>query len=487
MGMLHTQPPRAESEMVRRETIALVALGKLLLFFLVSVLSPEISSAGRKHVGGPTPHPRPPLQAAMLMHAAMHTGHRATPALSRSAPAALVFNSKSAGELGAAALLLGTAIGGGFLATPHATAPAGALPSAAVLSACWLVLLIEALVISDLVISDHEQTGSTSSFASLGRRAFGDLGGAAISATFAVLMMATLVSQLSKGATLFPPIGPTPVRIALLAAALAAFASGAPLQAVSLANGVLTIGFVAAAAVLCKEALPLATWARLSRANWAYCWKSAPTLLQLHVYAEIVPSICESLGHDRIRVRRALVVGSLMLLGVQVSWATLGVAAVPFAAGALRADPIDAILGSGGRLAAATTLAGATAVSTTILGTARALHTFCADAVRQSDGAALSPRRATLGRALFVALIGLPVILACRASASAAFFGAIDFAGAYPVALLWGVAPPLMCLRLRGARLSRRSRAGLVGLAALAASFVAGNVVSDMGGVARWQ
>lgn len=384
-------------------------------------------------------------------------------------------------ECGAAALLLGTAIGGGFLATPHATAPAGALPSAIVLSACWFVLLIEALLISDLVIDDYEQTGTTSSFATLGRRAFGSAGGMAVSMTFALLMMATLCSQLSKAATLFPPILPAPVRILVLAATLAAFASRSTLATVSFANGVLTAGFVAAAALLCKEALPLATVARLTRADWSHCWESAPTLLQLHVYAEVVPSICESLGHERMSVRRALLVGSLLLLFVQLSWATLGVAAVPFAAGALRTDPVDALLGGGGRLAAATTFAGATAVVTTILGTARALHTFCADACRQkSDGSV--PR----GAVLFVTLIGVPALVACRASASAAFFGAIDFAGAYPVALLWGVAPPVMYLRLRGERLTRRSLVGLVALAALAASFVAGNAVGDLRGATRW-
>ena len=53
-------------------------------------------------------------------------------------------------EAGAAAIIVGTAIGGGFLATPHATAPSGALPSAAMLSACWLVLLVEASLIADL-------------------------------------------------------------------------------------------------------------------------------------------------------------------------------------------------------------------------------------------------------------------------------------------------------------------------------------------------
>ena len=40
-------------------------------------------------------------------------------------------------ELGATALLVGTAIGGGFLALPYTTAPSGGIPSAAVLTGCW--------------------------------------------------------------------------------------------------------------------------------------------------------------------------------------------------------------------------------------------------------------------------------------------------------------------------------------------------------------
>ena len=68
------------------------------------------------------------------------------------------------------------------------------------------------------------------------------------------------------------------------------------------------------------------------------------------------------------------------------------------------------------------------------------------------------------------------------AGSTAAFFGAIDLAGAYPVALLWGVAPPLMALRLqRGPRgRSLRRRLGPYSLAALAAAFVAANAVGDL-------
>ena len=97
-------------------------------------------------------------------------------------------------DLGASALLVGTAIGGGFLALPHATAQSGALPSAAVLTGCWAWMLFESLLISDLVLDAREN--SSTSFASLGREAFEDAGGFAISVTFVVLMVTTMVSQI---------------------------------------------------------------------------------------------------------------------------------------------------------------------------------------------------------------------------------------------------------------------------------------------------
>lgn len=391
------------------------------------------------------------------------------------------------------------------------------------LCTCWIVLLFEACIISDLVIDDYEaQDGATTpSFASLGRRAFGDVGGTAISVTFLVLMMATLVSQLAKASTLVT-IGPSALRIIGLAVGLSAFASRAPLRTVSSLNGVLTFGFVAAVGVLFREALPAAEVARLGHADWARCAASVPTLLQLHVYAEVVPSVCEALQYSRRRVRRALVLGSALLLCVQLGWSTLGIAAVPSDAlsGGLRIDPVESLLQRGGALGAATAIAGITAVSTTVIGTARALYTFCVDACQPAtsdpaiidtattiDTASTSPPMIALKEEeevwwrarpalAFAACIGVPTLIACTARATSLFFGAIDFAGAYPVALLWGLAPPLMRLRLgpqtRDQDSSRR-RVGLLVLAAIAAAFVATNLVSDVaavfgsGAVARWQ
>ncbi|EOD26011.1 hypothetical protein EMIHUDRAFT_237294 [Emiliania huxleyi CCMP1516] len=370
--------------------------------------------------------PAVPVLPSLLVASRLEPLLLAQPADSR--PAALL------DEIGAATLVLGTALGGGFLALPHATAPAGCLPATAVLTLCWLFLLLESLLVADLVIdaTSEASPGGTPSFDSLGRAAFGDAGGAAVSATFLVLMLTTLVAQIAKASELAGGgafgAAPRSLRCALLTAPLAA----------------LTVGFVASAA-----SLFLASWSRLSRADWSVAAAAAPSLLQLHV-----------------RVRRALLGGSVALLAMQLAWSSLGIARL--------SPPPPRRLAGGGALSSASGAVAACAIATTILGTGRALAT--------PAGRATSGLRSL---AAYCICCAIPVLIAARASSAAAFFGAIDLAGAYPVALLWGLLPPLMTLRAR----SRRSVslegmrsfpvALLVGLASLSVAFMGGNAAFD--------
>lgn len=442
--------------------------------------------------------------------------------------------------LGAAALVLGTALGGGFLALPHATAPAGALPSATVLLICWLFLLCESLLVADMVIDYAEASNSTVSLSTLGRDLLGPAGGRAVSTTFLILMSTTLVAQIAKGSSLLAMVRiPHVARCALIAATLAAFARASSPRLLGLANGFLTVGFAASATFLFRDSARIADWSRLSRADWSASWASAPSLLQLHVYCEVVPTICQLLKHDRHSVRLAIIAGSLALLIMQLTWSSLGIAVSAYAAGGLRVDPVDAILSRGGVLAVAATATAACAVATTILGTTRAMSTWCVDATR-SDGVVIEggdhdhrrssesgsdaldtadDKPASTGRrrralVVYIVCVGIPTLIAARARAAEAFFGAIDLAGAYPVALLWGVAPPLMTMRLqrriREREEKQQQRGAVVGaaaaspgtlprivlacLATASVMFVGANAVSDVGtllglgrGAARWQ
>ena len=378
--------------------------------------------------------------------------------------------------------------------------------------------------------AERSRAGNSSapvSFASLGYDAFGEAGGGAVSLTFIILMITTMVSQIAKGDALLASVPMAPasaaVRCGVLAASVSTFARLASANMVSLINGALTVGFIGAVSTLFAAGWPLADWSRLARADWSLAFQAAPTLLQLHVYCEVVPVVCSFLSYSRARVRRVIVVGSLALLAIQLFWSSLGIALVApsLGGGALRADPVASLmLGHGyvtvtsrlrhGYVAAATAATATTAVLTTILGTARALHIFSLDATRASKTAGVpssSPSAGVGGRAgggglpsllLYAATIAIPTTIATTAGSTAAYFGAIDLAGAYPAALLWGLVPPLMVMRRRRTTGAPRSP-GLVALATLSAAFVAANLAGDIawllpglggginGGRARWQ
>ena len=189
-----------------------------------------------------------------------------------------------ADQASAAALVAGTAIGGGFLALPYTTAPLGFLPSSACLTTCAAVLFVQACVLADVVIDASLSRGEPASLADVSREAFGPVGERAIGGLFAVLMTTTLCAQFSKaGELLCAQGGPRRTgATAAFAAASAAAAALAPTRATAAASGMLTFGFVSCLGAAFARALPLVRWGRLGRADWgaAAAWRAAPTLLQ---------------------------------------------------------------------------------------------------------------------------------------------------------------------------------------------------------------
>ena len=422
----------------------------------------------------------PPLRSRPLPHRAR------TPSLAAPPPPL------DEDDLSAAALVAGTAIGGGFLALPYTTAPAGAAPSACVLVGCWFLLNLQSAILAELLVSASNDSGSDVSYSSLARSTLGGGGERAVGTLFVVLMVATLASQLSKAGGLVAPLLGLPYAagVVVVAASLAAFSAANTPRLVSRANGVLTAGFAASLAVLCAFGARLADPALLVRADWAACPASIPSVLQLLVFCEVIPTLVALLG-SRARVRRALRLGSTALLAIQLCWSTLGIALAPYdaAASGFAADPIAGLLALSSPVAAAVTALGLCASTTTVLGTNLALRQFFDDA-SAADGPARRRRPARAGA--FFALATLVPALAAASSADV-FYAAIDFAGAYPVALLWLAAPPLMALR-RADGASLPPRPLLFALVAGALAFVGFNLATDgarllglAGAVGRWQ
>ena len=180
-----------------------------------------------------------------------------------------------------------------------------------------------------------------------------------------------------------------------------------------------------------------------------------------------MPTVNELLDGDSRQIRRALTLGSLAPLLLEAAWACLGLGLVT------RGDPFQHLLGSDPTRICSILLAGA-AVATTALGSILALKSDVAPTASR-------PRRA----ALYATLPAVAIAM----TSPGVFFRAMDFAGAYPVAILWGVFPPLACLKLRRTTNNGARTAGpdawLVALAAVSGLFVASTAARDIRGVFR--
>ena len=377
------------------------------------------------------------------------------------------------GTASAAALVAGTTVGGGFLGLPAVAAPAGFGPTAATLSASWLFLLAEALVVAEAVGRCRGPKAAAPSVAVVAAEA--GVPAQAIRGLFFALVTATLASQLSKAGSMLAG----PYRAATLAAAAATLglALGPSVERAAGANALLTAVFAAAAvavgggaaAAARGGALPFDASLLLRSGDASAARRALPTVLQLLVFAETVPTVSGLLDGDPRRVRLALAFGSLCPLVLECAWAYLGLGL-----GAPRVDPVGVLLAAPATRAATAALA-ASAVATTALGSALALRSDVPETVARRKLAAL--------------LAALPAVAVALTSPDV-FFAAMDWAGAYPVALLWGLFPPVALLRLRrktqsGYPKSAGPDAWLAALAAVSGLFVASTATRDLGALVR--
>ena len=102
----------------------------------------------------------------------------------------------------AAAILAGTAIGGGFLALPSVTSPLGFAPSVVALSGMWLLLALAGIAYAEATARalDGNEGGPPASVFSITRLTFGGAASTACSLAFLAQMIAVITAQCVKAA-----------------------------------------------------------------------------------------------------------------------------------------------------------------------------------------------------------------------------------------------------------------------------------------------
>ena len=472
-------------------------MGRLVLFVPLVCLFLGIREARGLRPARPTP-PRTVARPRAALLAA------AGAAVATAAPEGKIETSSVTSQ---ALLIAGTTIGGGFLALPRATAPAGFLPSALGLVLSWLYLLSSALSLADATLitkqlaaqnngSDQRKDGEVAakgeeeevSVFRIAATAFGSTAAKATGLVFVVLMVSTLVAQLSKSGTLLADCLPTAAATSnspavctlLFAGVMAAVTFGGGVAVAERANSALTSIMLASFGAVALTAARVAVPARLYRANWSMLLPSTsdswsiPVLLQLLVYSETVPFVVRRLGGDRTKIRTAIAAGSAVPLLMCLVWTAAAIGAVPF--DPLTFDPVQTLLAASSASFSSSqslrlsilSLAGS-AISTTVIGTLLASTQFLEDVFRlrrRRSSHAAAPtsapeRRDRLARWAVRAAALVPCALVSAFGSRRLYYLATAFAGQFPVTLLWGLLPPLAYLRL-AQRLAIPDRPSLV-------------------------
>lgn len=438
----------------------------------------------------------------------------------------------------ASLLIAGTTVGGGFLALPQTVVVplGGFVPSAISLTGVWLFFLVQSLVLCECFVQCHKerqtQQYTSTSFSldevigipSLVHHTLGPQGSFVTTALLILVTEATLVSQLSRAGSLLAGTG-TLMKYrfgCILAGTVGAILSlggtshrhgqtqsqsqqdvkTTPSQQptnhlAANANAILTIIFLVSAILVFQTGSQTATWSHCLNTSsisspsilTGKVLTAIPTMLQLLSFGEILPHVCHMLKYQSQAIQTSILWGSSIPLLLLTGWAGLGVALL----GPLtNSDPIQVLLSTGSRAMQQRLMILATsAIGTTILGSFLALNSVYCDITQGSSHGTTShlPSRSRLQHPLIATLSIVIPPMAISITSPTTFLRAIDFAGSYPVLLLFGVIPPVLALRMKKQNPKQTFIKGptiqYVGLALLSMIMVAMSAIPDMQAIAR--
>ncbi|GAQ82209.1 Tryptophan or tyrosine transporter protein [Klebsormidium nitens] len=381
--------------------------------------------------------------------------------------------------LGATLLITGSTISGGALALPAVTQDLGFIPSAVSMTGCWLFQVLEGLLLAEVIVGIMQRLNKDSaSITSAASETLGPRTALLLSACYVFYMNATLVANISRGATIVAAMVDLPLDVASLALVLA---SGALLfvggvRATDLANRVLTGLLLLSLILTILTGLSHMEVGRLTRGSWAAIPASLPVIMQVLNFLCMLPVVCSILRGEIRLIRVAVILGSGIPLLLYVAWDAVALGllpAMPLAIPARQTDPVEVLMEArGAHMGVVLTLFAFTAVATTIIGCHLSLsdfffeymlpsHVSAAGATKGSPappggspeawpGATPAPgRRAKVWACSVLTL--LPSLLLAM-TVPDMVYSVLDYTSLYLVTILFGVAPPLMCWSLRDAR-----------------------------------
>ncbi|MDZ7760129.1 MAG: aromatic amino acid transport family protein [Desulfovermiculus sp.] len=369
------------------------------------------------------------------------------------------------GSVGSASLLIaGTAVGAGVLAIPIQTGLAGLLPAVIGIILVWLAMLCAGLILAGSLITYPLQD---TDLPSLFQNELGTIGKWLSTIGYLIifygLMTAYLAGSMSVLSSLFSSTKAGYLLLAffLPATALSLFGLSVVQRSNVLIMAVLALSFVFLLGM---------GWQTMDRTHFAYTdWSYFPAILPIITcsfgYGVIIPTICRTLQGDIRRIRKALIWGTLIPVGVSLLWIMVIIGSIPLYNGnspdsLIRAFmhsepatvPLARVSGTD-RIIGAGLIFSLCAILTSYLAVSTSLMSFHRDLL-----APVLPGGAYWIRA---ALVFVPPLLAVLFS-SGLFLTALDIVGGLGIAMIFGLCPGLIALKKRSDGTMRWIYAGVV-------------------------
>ncbi len=359
--------------------------------------------------------------------------------------------------IGGILLVAGTAIGAGMLALPVSTSFGGFIPSLAVFFVCWLMMLATAFFFLDVNLAVRGEPN----LVSMAGKTLG-VGGKALSWVFYLLLLYSLLAAYIAGcsplfqmmfANVFHITFPKWFYHFILPALFGGFVYLGT-KGVDYINRFLMFGLIVSYFLLVGYCPTFIESSRLLHQDYMASLLSIPVVITSFGYHIIIPTLTTYMNHDAKRLRKILIIGSSIPLVIYILWQWLVLGSVPLpqlveswqqglpATAALSKIATSKWVTVGARFFSFF------AIVTSFLGVALSLSDFLTDGLKIKKG--------WDGRLLATGLTFVPPLVFIF-TYQKSFYMALEYAGVF-VAILLGVLPSLMVLKLKGHPFYRRKR-----------------------------
>jgi len=224
--------------------------------------------------------------------------------------------------VGGVLLIVGTAIGGGMLALPIATAEAGFVNSLLLLFVCWFIMTVSAL----LVLEVNLWLPANTNIISMARMLLGRWGEVIAWVSYLLLFYSVLAAYMAGGgdflSSLLHSLGlriPSWVAIFLFSGVLT-YVVYRGIHYVDYVNRGLMFGKFGIYLLLVMFLIPFISMSKLKEGNIAHLTSGATVMITSFTFANIIPSLRTYFHSDVIKLRKVILIGSLIPLVCYLFW-----------------------------------------------------------------------------------------------------------------------------------------------------------------------